>query len=59
MCVRLRGSAGLGQGLDDLMVAYRQIQAEGIHVSLLMIGDGADEERYREMASNCQAVVFT
>lgn len=41
------------------MVAYRQIQAEGIHVSLLMIGDGADEERYREMASNCQAVVFT
>ena len=47
-----------GKGLDDLMVAYRQIQSEGIDVSLLMIGEGTDEERYRAMASNCQGVVF-
>jgi glycosyltransferase involved in cell wall biosynthesis len=48
-----------GKGLDDLIVAYRQIQADGIDVSLLMIGEGTDEERYRAMASNCQGIVFT
>ena len=48
-----------GKGLDDLIVAYRQIQAEGIDVSLLLVGEGPDEDRYRAMASNCQGVVFT
>lgn len=48
-----------GKGLDDLIAAYRQIQSEGTDVSLLMIGDGSDEERYREIASNCEGIVFT
>jgi glycosyltransferase involved in cell wall biosynthesis len=48
-----------GKGLDDLITAYRQIRSEGIDASLLMIGDGTGEERYRAMASNSEDIIFT
>lgn len=48
-----------GKGLDDLISAYTELQWDGLQVSLLLIGDGPDEERYRRAARRLRNVVFT
>jgi glycosyltransferase involved in cell wall biosynthesis len=38
-----------GKGLDDLLTAYAELQREATQtVSLLLVGDGVDEDRFRE-----------
>lgn len=49
-----------GKGLDDLFTAYRQL-AKGERredISLLVIGDGGDEEHYRTVARDLPHVAF-
>jgi glycosyltransferase involved in cell wall biosynthesis len=47
-----------GKGLDDLISAYAELQGDGLEVSLLLIGDGPDEERYRRAARRLRNVAF-
>lgn len=47
-----------GKGLDHLFDAYTQVRAERPDVSLLLVGDGVDEARYRERALTVPGVVF-
>jgi glycosyltransferase involved in cell wall biosynthesis len=47
-----------GKGLDHLFAAYRLLRAERPDVSLLLVGDGVDEARYRQMASELPHVAF-
>ena len=38
-----------GKGVDDLLTAFADLQREATQtVSLLLVGDGVDEERFRE-----------
>lgn len=46
------------KGLDDLFDAYRQVRAAMADVSLLLVGDGVDEARYRAHAADLPGVVF-
>ncbi len=46
------------KGLDFLLHAYRTVREATPDVSLLLIGDGVDETRYREMAANDPSIVF-
>lgn len=48
-----------GKGLDDLLAAYGALAAEGEDVSLLIVGDGPDERRYRVLAEGLPRVVFS
>lgn len=48
-----------GKGLDDLVNAFRTVQAQHADVSLLLIGDGPEEDRYRQMTADLNNVVFT
>lgn len=48
-----------GKGLGYLLDAYRQVRQELPNASLLLIGDGADEDRYRAVARNLPNVTFT
>ena len=47
-----------GKGLDFLLEAYRGLRAEGVDASLLLVGDGSDEQRYRRLAADLPGVVF-
>jgi glycosyltransferase involved in cell wall biosynthesis len=47
-----------GKGTDDLFDAYERVLAEGRHVSLLVLGDGPDEARYRARAARLPRVSF-
>ena len=48
-----------GKGLDELFAAYRDlIPRFGQEVSLLIIGNGVDEARYRELFGRLPRVVF-
>ena len=47
-----------GKGTDDLLDAYERLAGDGSDVSLLMLGDGVDEERYRARAESLPRVVF-
>lgn len=46
------------KGLDYLFDAYERLCRDGCDVSLLIVGDGADEGRYRERAARLPRVVF-
>ncbi len=48
-----------GKGLDYLLDAYRLVRARHRDVSLLIVGDGVDESRYRTMAQRLPDVAFT
>jgi glycosyltransferase involved in cell wall biosynthesis len=45
-----------GKGVDDLFAADERLADAG--VSLLLLGDGPDEQRYRERAASLPRVVF-
>ena len=47
-----------GKGLDDLFDAYRPVRLQQPNASLLLVGDGVDEARYRAMARNLPNVTF-
>ena len=48
-----------GKGLDQLLEAYRSLAVdEERDVSLLVIGDGVEEDRYREVAASLPRVVL-
>jgi glycosyltransferase involved in cell wall biosynthesis len=47
-----------GKGTDGLLDAYERLVRAGRKVSLLMLGDGPDEERYRARAAELPRVVF-
>lgn len=48
-----------GKGLEDLLEAYERLRARRSDVSLLVIGDGVHEARYRNRAAALAGVVFT
>jgi glycosyltransferase involved in cell wall biosynthesis len=49
-----------GKGLDDLFDAYGALEGQGSAVSLLLVGDGTDEARYRQLVQDrgLRGVVF-
>ena len=47
-----------GKGLDYLLEAYQLARMEQPDISLLLVGDGVDEARYRAMARNLPNVSF-
>ncbi len=48
-----------GKGLDELLTAYRNLEAEvGDKISLLIIGDGVDERHYRRLFEPLPRVVM-
>lgn len=47
-----------GKGMDTLLDAYDEVKRECSDVSLLLVGDGIDEARYRERARSMPGVVF-
>jgi glycosyltransferase involved in cell wall biosynthesis len=52
------GRLWVGKGTDDLFRAYEGLLETGAHVSLLLLGDGPDEPRYRQLAERLPRVVF-
>jgi glycosyltransferase involved in cell wall biosynthesis len=58
-CVYLHvGRLWSGKGIDYLLDAYARLRAEGVPASLVLVGDGADEARYRARAAGLPNVVF-
>jgi glycosyltransferase involved in cell wall biosynthesis len=47
-----------GKGLDYLFEAYRSVRSKQPDISLLLLGDGVDEDRYRVMARDLPGVRF-
>lgn len=47
------------KGLDTLLDAYERLSREGTEASLLIVGDGPDEPRYRRRGAALPNVVFT
>ena len=52
------GRVWSGKGLDELFAAYRQVRATRDDISLLIVGDGVDRERYVGRESAVPGVVF-
>lgn len=52
------GRIWAGKGLDELFAAYRRIRAVRDDVSLLVIGDGVDYQRYTRAESDTPGVTF-
>jgi glycosyltransferase involved in cell wall biosynthesis len=52
------GRVWAGKGLDELFAAYRRIRATRDDISLLVIGDGVDYERYVRAESATPGVKF-
>jgi glycosyltransferase involved in cell wall biosynthesis len=52
------GRVWAGKGLDELFAAYRQVRAVRDDVSLLIVGDGVDAERYAARESATPGVTF-
>ena len=48
-----------GKGIDYLLEAFRQLREEMPDCSLLVVGDGIDEEHYRLLAKSIPGIVFT
>ena len=58
-CVFLHvGRLWRGKGLDYLFDAYEALRRAGLDASLLLVGDGVDEARYRARAAALPNVVF-
>ncbi len=53
------GRLWTGKGLDYLFDAYQGLRLAGVDASLLLVGDGIDEARYRARADALPNVVFT
>jgi len=47
-----------GKGLDPLFDAYRSLLDTYADVSLLIVGDGVDEQRYRDVARSMRGIHF-
>jgi glycosyltransferase involved in cell wall biosynthesis len=47
-----------GKGLDYLLEAYKLVRQQEADASLLIVGDGKDESRYRIMSRNLPHVTF-
>ena len=47
-----------GKGTDHLLSSYERLLAAGCEASLLLLGDGPDEDRYRERCAGLPRVVF-
>jgi glycosyltransferase involved in cell wall biosynthesis len=47
-----------GKGLDELFDAFRRLKQDRLDASLLILGDGIDERRYRELGRGIADVVF-
>ena len=45
-------------GLDALLAAYRLVRRQRPDVQLVVVGDGPERERYREMARDLEGVTF-
>lgn len=52
------GRVWAGKGLDELFAAYRQVRAVRDDVSLLIVGDGVDYDRYFGQESATPGVAF-
>ncbi|HEU5354906.1 MAG TPA: glycosyltransferase family 4 protein [Actinocrinis sp.] len=52
------GRVWAGKGLDELFAAYRQVRAARDDISLLIVGDGVDFERYAGQESATPGVTF-
>jgi glycosyltransferase involved in cell wall biosynthesis len=52
------GRLWAGKGLDHLVTAYRLARARHPDMSLLLLGDGVHEAKYRAMTSDLDGVVF-
>ena len=52
------GRVWAGKGLDELFAAYRQVRAVHDDISLLVVGDGVDYERYAGRESATAGVTF-
>lgn len=52
------GRIWAGKGLDELFAAYRQVRAIRDDISLLIVGDGVDYERYVREESAADGVRF-
>ncbi len=52
------GRVWAGKGLDELFAAYRQVRAARDDISLLIVGDGVDYERYFGQESATAGVTF-
>jgi glycosyltransferase involved in cell wall biosynthesis len=52
------GRLWAGKGLDYLFDAYRMVRSAEPQVSLLLLGDGVDEGRYRAIARELPGVTF-
>lgn len=52
------GRIWAGKGLDELFAAYRLVRADRDDISLLIVGDGADYERYAGRESATPGVTF-
>jgi glycosyltransferase involved in cell wall biosynthesis len=52
------GRIWAGKGLDELFEAYRQVRAVRDDVSLLVVGDGMDYERYAGRESATPGITF-
>jgi glycosyltransferase involved in cell wall biosynthesis len=47
-----------GKGLDELFEAYRRVRTTGEDISLLIVGDGVDRERYAGREAATPGVTF-
>jgi glycosyltransferase involved in cell wall biosynthesis len=52
------GRVWAGKGLDELFAAYRQVRAVRDDISLLIVGDGVDYERYAGRETATAGVTF-
>jgi glycosyltransferase involved in cell wall biosynthesis len=53
------GRLWAGKGLDDLFAAYRSVREQAPDISLLLVGDGVDEDRYRALARDLPGIRFS
>jgi glycosyltransferase involved in cell wall biosynthesis len=53
------GRLWAGKGLDYLFAAYRSVREHAPATSLLLVGDGVDEDRYRALARDLPGVRFS
>src|ERR687886_423344 len=52
------GRLWAGKGLDYLFAAYRSVREQAAAISLLLVGDGVDEDRYRALARDLPGIRF-
>jgi glycosyltransferase involved in cell wall biosynthesis len=52
------GRLWAGKGLDYLFEAYRSVRERAPDTSLLLVGDGVDEDRYRALARDLPGIRF-